>query len=97
MIKWFDSAVVDMKIWETKTVEIQPKEGYGERSEEKLMKVSRGQLDESIEYEVGQTLYGQFGQKFKVHQTAKEHIVFDANHELAGKTLTFDITIKEIK
>jgi FKBP-type peptidyl-prolyl cis-trans isomerase 2 len=38
----------------------------------------------------------QFWQKFKITEVTDKEIVLDANHELAGKTLIFDITIKAI-
>jgi FKBP-type peptidyl-prolyl cis-trans isomerase 2 len=43
------------------------------------------------------TLYTPYGQTVKVYKVTKDKIYIDTNHELAGKTLIFDITIKEIK
>lgn len=86
-----------MKVGETKTVTIEPKDAYGERDETKLLTVKKDDIPEANQYEVGMQVMSQNGQVFKVHKVEKNDIIFDANHELAGKTLVFDITVKNIQ
>jgi len=97
MIAGFDKGVEGMKVGETKTVEIPAKDAYGERSETKLLTVPKTQIPDAAQYEVGMQVMSQNGQTFKVYKVDKENIIFDANHELAGKTLIFDITVKSVK
>lgn len=97
MIVWFDKGVEGMKVEETKTVEIAAKDAYGERDTGKLLTVAKDQITWADQYEVGMQVMSQNGQVFKVYKVNKDDIVFDANHELAGKTLIFDITVKSVK
>jgi len=97
MIAGFDKGVLEMKIKETKTIEIPAKEAYGERSETQLTKIERSKMPNSDKFEEGMELYSQNWQKVRVHKITEEYITLDWNHELAWKTLIFDITIQEIK
>ncbi len=97
MIAGFDKGVENMKVGETKTVEIPAKDAYGERDEKKLITIPKKEIPEADQYEVGLQVMSQYGQTFKVHEIKKDDIVFDTNHELAGKTLIFDITVKSIQ
>jgi FKBP-type peptidyl-prolyl cis-trans isomerase 2 len=97
MIAGFDKGVEGMKIGQTKTITIEAKDAYGERSEANLMKVPRDQIPNADEYKVGMEVMSAYGQKFKVYAVSDKEITFDANHELAGKTLIFDITVTSIQ
>jgi peptidylprolyl isomerase len=41
-------------------------------------------------------VYASNGQPFTVYEVTDKEITLDANHELAGKKLIFDITIQSI-
>ncbi|HPC34109.1 MAG TPA: peptidylprolyl isomerase [Candidatus Absconditabacterales bacterium] len=97
MIPGFDRAVEGMKVGQTKTVEISPSDAYGEIDESLLISVKKSQLQLPDQYKEGDVLYAPNGQSIKIHKVTKNEITLDTNHELAGKTLIFDITIKEIK
>ena len=100
MIKGFDEAVNGMTIDEKKTVEIPSTEAYGERREELIQEVPKDQLPEDMKPEVGQKLVAtnDLGHQTYVSVTAtnEEAITVDANHDLAGKDLVFDIQLVEI-
>lgn len=97
MIAGFDKGVESMKVGETKTVEIDAKDAYGERDETKLITMPKDQIPDADQYQVGMQVMSQYGQTFKVYKVNQNDIVFDANHELAGKTLIFDITVKSVQ
>ena len=97
MIPGFDQGVEGMKLGQTKTIVIPAKEAYGERSKDKLVPIEKSKVPEADKYTVGTQVQTDYGQVFKVYEITDTQIIFDANHELAGKDLTFDITIKEIK
>lgn len=96
MIAWFDKAVQWMKVWQTKTIEILPEDAYGKRDPAKLIRVEKNKFPNPETYKAGMEVMTQFWQKFKITEVTDTEIVLDANHELAGKTLIFDITIKSI-
>ncbi|OUO87135.1 peptidylprolyl isomerase [Gordonibacter sp. An230] len=100
MIPGFDAAVKDMAAGETKTVRIPAAEAYGERDESKVQKVPISQIPNGDQLPAGQTVYmmGPGGQPFPVFVKSIENGIatFDMNHELAGKALTFEITLVEV-
>lgn len=102
MIAGFDKWVEWMKIWQTRTVEIAAKDAYGERDESLVVEIEKDNLPNPGQYEEWQTVYipvqtYPYSVTAKIVEITKNAIVVDANHELAGKNLIFDITIKEIK
>ncbi len=100
MIKGFDSAVYGMAIGDKKTVTIPAAEAYGERKEEMMIDVPRTQVPPDITPEVGLDLVLQGGNGQPMPVTVihvdEEKITLDANHQLAGKDLIFDIELVKI-
>ncbi len=100
VVTGFDKAVVDMEVEETKKVTISPDEGYGEYSEDDITEVTRSVLPDNIEPAVGMQLEAQNRDGNPVIVTitslGKNTVTLDANHPLAGKELTFEITLAEI-
>ena len=93
MIKGFDAAVRGMVVGESKTVTLAPAEAYGEFDDSKMQEVDVSRLPEGCE--VGTPL--QAGQQRVVVVKIEEGVAtLDANHELAGKTLTFEILVSAI-
>ena len=97
MIPGFDKGVEWMSIWQTKTIHIEAAEAYGERSEKNLIKVPKAQIPGSEQLEKWMKVYAANGQPFTVYEVSDTEITLDANHELAGKKLIFDITVTDIK
>lgn len=99
MIKGFDEAVRGMEIGESKTAEIPSNEGYGERNDQMMVKVTKDKFPENINPEVGQQLSMQGGQgqpiPVVVTDIEGEEVTLDANHPLAGKDLVFEIELVE--
>lgn len=96
MIKGFDEAIPGMKVGETKTVKILADKAYGPYQPELVGKVPISNFPPSITPTVGQKLQLSNGMPVKVTAVSDTEVTLDANHELAGKDLTFDITLVEI-
>ena len=100
MIRGFDVAVADMKVGEIKDAHMEPKDAYGEADPNAIMTVEIDQVPGAENLEKGQRVYltNPMGQPFPVTVTEKTdtEITFDANHELAGKELNFQIELVEI-
>ena len=100
MIRGFDVAVADMKVGEIKDAHMEPKDAYGEVNPNAIMTLEIDQVPGAENLEKGQHVYltNPMGQPFPVTVTEKTdtEITFDANHELAGKELTFQIELVEI-
>ena len=100
VIPGFEQAVEGMNSGETKTAEIPAEQAYGPYREDMVLEVSREQIPPQIKPEVGQQLElrDQQGQRIpaRVTQTNDNSITLDANHPLAGQSLTFDLELVEI-
>jgi peptidylprolyl isomerase len=99
MIAGFEKAVLGMKMGAEKTVTIPAAEAYGERQEALVVELSRDKFTSGVTPKVGDTLtMTSNSQKFNVRviKVSADSVTVDANHELAGKDLTFKIKVVEI-
>lgn len=101
MIRGFDAAVADLEVGQTVDVHLMPEEAYGMPDPNAIFTLEIAQLPGAEDLEVGQQVYlsNQYGQPFPVKVTAKDEktITFDANHEMAGKELNFQIELVEVR
>ena len=101
MIKGFDNAVLDMEVGEKKTVHIPAAEAYGERNPEMVISFPADQVPNIEQIEKGQKLYLSTPSGMPVPAVVvdvnTEGVTLDANHELAGKDLNFDIELVEVE
>lgn len=95
MVKWFDNGVIWMKVWQTKTVQFGPEEWYGEYDKSKVEKYTSNEVWDLSQYEVWMYMQKNYYEIWVITSITDKEMVVDFNHQLAGKTLIFDITIKE--
>ena len=80
---------------------IPPEEGYGAKREELLQVVERKHFADTPELEIGMrfqvTTEDDNQVIVSVTKIDQDTVTLDANHELAGMTLHFDVTIREIR
>jgi len=100
IIPGFEGIVRGMTVGETRSAEVPVEDAYGPRHEEMVMRVDREQFPPEITPEVGQQLEMQRedGEALRITITAVEDdlVTIDANHPLAGYSLTFDVELVEI-
>lgn len=100
MIKGFDAALPGMAIGDKKTVTIVAAEAYGETNPEAIIQFPKTNVPADMVLEPGMplTLTDQNGHPVQVVvlEVQEDIIVLDANHELAGKDLVFDIELVSI-
>lgn len=100
VIAGFDRAVEGMEVGETKTVTIPAADAYGEPDPEQVLVVGRDQMPPGETIEVGDTmeigLDGGGSIEVTVAEVTDETVTLDANHALAGESLTFEITLDGI-
>lgn len=101
LIPGFEKGLVDMKVNEKKTVNVPKEEAYGDVQKELFQEVSNENLPKEIKPEVGMGLMAKnpdgSERQLRVAEVKNDSIVVDANHPLAGKDLTFDLEVVEIK
>jgi FKBP-type peptidyl-prolyl cis-trans isomerase SlpA len=97
LISGFEDGLIDMVVGETKTIEIEPENAYGNYQSEMITIVSKSQVPETIQ--VGETLQGNTPNGpiiVKVIEVTDDSVTLDANHPLAGKKLIFDLEVMGI-
>lgn len=101
MIPGFDAAVAQMDIGQVIDIHLMPEEAYGMPNPGAIFSLAIADLPGAEEAEVGQRvyLYNSMGQPVPVTVAAKDetNITFDANHEMAGKELNFQIQLLEVE
>ncbi len=100
MIKGFDAAVDGMEIGDKVTAEIAAAEAYGESNPDLIFDIPKTNFPPDLNPQPGQQLAMSQpnGQQVpvKVKEVKDEVVVIDANHDLAGKDLVFDIELVSI-
>ncbi len=97
MIAGFDNAVRDMEVGQTVSIRLAPSEAYGERRDDLVISVPVAQMPGAEQARVGMKvmLGGPGGRPMPAVVVARDDqtISFDLNHEMAGKTLNFEIEL----
>ncbi len=100
MIAGFDAAVLDMEVGEKKTVHIPAADAYGEYRNDLILEFPASQVPHIDQISAGDKLFltGPGGSPVPatVLKVSDSGVVLDANHELAGKDLNFDIELVEV-
>jgi len=100
MIKGFDKAIPGMEVGDKKTITIAPEEAYGPVNEEAIIEFPKSNIPDSLKIEPGMQLQLQSASGQPVPVVVKEikddTVILDANHQLAGKELVFDIELMDI-
>lgn len=101
MIKGFDDAIPGMAVGDKKTINIAPEHAYGEKNKEAIIEFPLSNIPGDMKLEPGMKLQlqNEAGQPIPVvvSEVKEDVVILDANHELAGKELVFDIELVEIK
>jgi FKBP-type peptidyl-prolyl cis-trans isomerase 2 len=97
LISGFENGVVEMSVGETKTINISPENGYGERREDLFSEVNTDQLPQGVQ--VGNILEAMTPEgpvAVVVKEINGDKSIIDANHPLAGKNLVFEVEVLEV-
>ncbi|MGD9487305.1 MAG: peptidylprolyl isomerase [Calditrichaceae bacterium] len=83
------------------TVELLPEDAYGEFEENAIQKASRSDFPEDIELQEGMNFMADMGDgkqlPFFIKEIDNDEITIDFNHPLAGKSLTFDLELVDVR
>ena len=101
VVPGFENAAVGMKVGDIKDVSLPPEQAYGERKDELVVPVpiatfgGTPQIDEVYGFSDGRTGQMLPGRVDRIDEAAGQAYV-DFNSEMAGKTLLFNITLRNI-
>jgi FKBP-type peptidyl-prolyl cis-trans isomerase 2 len=97
LIPGFEKGLLGMTVGETKTISVDPVEGYGEYLDGLVTTVEKKQVPDEVK--VGDMLQSQSERgvmNVTVTEVNEDTVTLDANHPLAGKKLVFEVEVLEI-
>jgi len=97
LIPGFENGLIGMSIGEKKTIEIEPKDAYGDVKPNYIQEVSLDMVPKEVK--VGDMLQGQNENgivNVVVTEVKENSVVIDLNHPLAGKKLIFDLEVVSV-
>jgi len=103
MIPGFEEEIMGAEIGEKREFTLTPERAYGARDEEAMIKIPRAQfaqLEEASKLEVSMQLVAQMPHgpaPFTIVELDDEDVTADFNHALAGKSLTFNVEVVEVR
>ena len=94
LIKGFEAGLINMSEGETKTVEIESVDAYGDFNPALISEIPITNVPEGVkEGEMLQGMGPMGPVNVKVTEVKEDVVVLDANHPLAGKKLIFDLEV----
>jgi FKBP-type peptidyl-prolyl cis-trans isomerase SlyD len=100
IVRGLEQELTGLKVGDQKKVQVKPEDGYGLPDPNARQEIPKDKLPPDAQ-KVGAMLMtkGPEGQPIalRVHEVKDKTIVVDFNHPLAGKTLNFDVKVKDIK
>ena len=100
IIPGLEKELSGMKVGEEKKIQVKPEDGYGRVNPDAFQEVPKDKLPPEA-LKVGTMLMAQGSQgqgvPVRVHEIKDTTVIMDFNHPMAGKTLSFDIKVSEIK
>ncbi len=101
IIPGLEQALDGLRVGDTKTVVVEPEDGYGEYDPDNADEINRGELPEGFEPEVGMLLSIEDGAGnqlvAEVAEVSEDTILLDFNHPMAGEILRFDVVITGLR
>jgi FKBP-type peptidyl-prolyl cis-trans isomerase SlyD len=101
IIPGLEKEMLGMKVGDSKEVNVNPAEGYGESDPEAFMEIPKNQFPEHIPVETGTELQVENEQGKPVYaridKVENNMVTLNFNHPLAGKELHFSVTVLAIR
>lgn len=105
VIPAFENAVASLEKGQSKKFTIKAKDAYGEADEKKIVSLPKDERFKGVDLKEGTVIFannktpeGKSVQTpMKIVKVTEEEVTMDYNHPLAGKDLTFEVTVVEVK
>ncbi|GGJ74355.1 FKBP-type peptidyl-prolyl cis-trans isomerase [Deinococcus aquiradiocola] len=99
IIPGLETALEGHEAGDTLSVTVSPEDGYGERDDENVQVLPRADFDDDVE--IGASYFAQAEDgsvnPFTVVSVSGDDVTVDFNPPLAGQTLNFDVTVKDVR
>ncbi|WP_257450055.1 FKBP-type peptidyl-prolyl cis-trans isomerase [Archangium lipolyticum] len=101
IVPGLEKALAGKKVGDSLKVQVTPEEGYGEYDPDGVEEVPREDFPPDMELEAGGIVSATDDEgddvDFLVKEVRPNTVVVDFNHPLAGKTLHFEVTVREVR
>ena len=101
LIPGLETALEGHEAGETLQVEVAAADGYGERQEDQIQRMSKKYFPQASRLKAGMVtvlkLKDGNQRAVTVHKVGMSAIDVDLNHPMAGKTLNFDVVINDVR
>jgi FKBP-type peptidyl-prolyl cis-trans isomerase SlyD len=101
LVPGLEAALVGLTTGDVRDIVVPAEAGYGEYDEDLLLEVAREELPDPKGVAVGDEFVAESpdGEEIAmdVVEVHDDHVVVDANHPLAGMTLRYHVTVREIR
>jgi FKBP-type peptidyl-prolyl cis-trans isomerase 2 len=95
IVPGLEKALLGMKAGQKKHVTVPPDQAYGPYDDKARVTVEKSKVPPNVK--VGTMLRASNGQTVTVLEVSDQNVVLDLNHPLAGKDLTFDVTVLKVE
>jgi FKBP-type peptidyl-prolyl cis-trans isomerase SlyD len=100
LVPGLEAALVGLEVGSVKDVTVSPEEGFGERDDELVLEIDRGDFPDPKKVVVGDEVVAESPDgdevPMRVVEVKTDTVVVDANHPLAGVTLRYSVVVKEV-
>ena len=100
LVPGLEKALEGLEEGQSKKIDVEPEEGFGERDEELVMEIDKGDFPDPKNVTVGDEVVAESpdGEEvpMRVVEVKDDAVVVDANHPLAGMALRYAVKVKEI-
>lgn len=101
LVPGLEKALVGLTEGDRKDIVVSPEEGFGERDEQLVFEIGRGELPRPELVEVGDEFIAaaRTGEEavMRVVDVTTDAVVLDGNHPLAGETLRYSVVVREVR
>jgi FKBP-type peptidyl-prolyl cis-trans isomerase SlyD len=101
IVPGLEAALAGKKVGDRFSVTLEPAEAYGEYDENETEEIDRSDIEDSDDLEVGMVLEveDQDGEIYLAHvaEILADTVILDFNPPLAGKTLTYQVEVVDIR
>ncbi len=100
MISGFEQEMLGAKVGELREFTLTPDRAYGQRNEDAIQKIERSNFPEGMDIEVGMVVGAHSDQgpiQFTIKDIDGNAVVADFNHQMAGKTLRFEVEVVAVR
>lgn len=101
LVPGLEAGLLGLAAGDRKVIVVTPEQGFGVRDEELVFSIAKSELPSTDKIDPGDFIVaedeGGDEADLRVVSIHEDHVVVDGNHELAGKTLHFAVTVETVR